>query len=86
MARVSVLYFAWVRDVIGCDGEALELEDGVGTARDVLQTLATRGGGYAEAFADPSRIRCALDQTMCSLDTEIAQAREIAFFPPVTGG
>jgi molybdopterin synthase sulfur carrier subunit len=53
---------------------------------DLIDWLAARGGGHAEAFANRSRIRAAIDQQFKPLDTPIGRAREIAFFPPVTGG
>jgi sulfur-carrier protein len=83
MARV--LYFAWLRERIGVDGEELAPLPGE-TAGGLAARLAERGGGYAEAFADLSRVRCAVDQAMAALDAPLKDAREIAFFPPVTGG
>lgn len=83
MARV--LYFAWLRERIGIDGEAVELRSDE-TGAKLAERLAGRGGGYAEAFADLSRVRCAVDQAMAPLDAPLGDAREVAFFPPVTGG
>lgn len=80
-----VLYFAWLRERIGIDGEAVELVAG-DTGTTLAARLRSRGGGYAEAFADPSRVRCAIDQAMAPMDAPLGDAREIAFFPPVTGG
>ncbi len=82
----QLLYFAWLREKIGVDGEAIELLPSDANAGALAARLAARGGGYAEAFADIARVRCAIDQAMASLDASIAGAREIAFFPPVTGG
>lgn len=82
---VRVLYFAWVRERIGIDSEEVEpLPDE--TAEGLAIRLAARDGAYSAAFADLSRIRCAIDQAMAPLDTPIGGAGEIAFFPPVTGG
>jgi sulfur-carrier protein len=83
MARV--LYFAWLREAIGLDGEEVDPVAGE-TAAGLAARLAARGGGYAAALGDQSRIRCAVDQTLVPLAVPLGDAREIAFFPPVTGG
>ena len=83
---VRILYFAWVREAIGRDGEAIDPPATVETIADLIAWLAARGGGYAQAFADPARIRAAIDQAFVPPDAPIAGAREIALFPPVTGG
>lgn len=81
----QILYFAWLREKIGHDGDEIDVR-GEASAASLAATLAARGGGYAEALGDPARIRVAIDQTMATLDAPVADAREIAFFPPVTGG
>ena len=83
---VQLLYFAWVRERIGRPGETLEVPSSVSTVADLVRWLAARGPEYAEAFAKPQLVRAALDQTHVKPDTPLGQAREIAFFPPVTGG
>ncbi len=83
---VKLLYFAWVRERIGRPGESLELPAGLITVRDLVGWLITRGPEYAEAFAKPDLVRAAIDQSHVKPDAPIAGAREIAFFPPVTGG
>ncbi len=83
---VKLLYFAWVRERIGRPGESLELPAGLTTVRDLVGWLVTRGPEYAEAFAKPDLVRAAINQTHVKPDAPIAGAREIAFFPPVTGG
>lgn len=83
---IDLLYFAWVREAIGHDGEAVDTPAEVETIGDLVTWLARRGGGYAEAFARPDKIRAARDQQFAPLDEPIAGAREIALFPPVTGG
>jgi molybdopterin synthase sulfur carrier subunit len=83
---LSILYFARIREAIGRDGEAVDPPAGVADVAALVDWLAARGGGYAEAFADRARLRCAVDQSFAGLDAPIAGAREIAFFPPVTGG
>ena len=69
---VELLYFAWVREMIGTDGETIDLPAEVETV--------------AAPLADRSRIRVAVDQIFAGPDTALAGAREIAIFPPVTGG
>ncbi|QXT36167.1 molybdopterin converting factor subunit 1 [Sphingomonas sanguinis] len=83
---LTILYFAWVRERIGQAEETVTLPDHVATVADLVAWLATRGGGYAEAMAAPERLRAAVDQNFVPLDTPIGNAREVAIFPPVTGG
>ena len=86
MAAIDILYFAWVREAIGLDGERIESIDPAMTIAGLVSTLATRGDGYADAFGRPDRLRAALDQHFVPLDTAIGTAKELALFPPVTGG
>lgn len=86
MAQLSIVYFAWVREMIGQDEEHIDRPASGTTLADLIASLAERGGGYAEALADPSRLRAALDQHFVPLDTPIGEAVELAIFPPVTGG
>jgi molybdopterin synthase sulfur carrier subunit len=58
----------------------------VATVAELIDWLAARGGGYAEAFADRGRLRAALDQEFVALDAPLGRSRELALFPPVTGG
>ncbi len=83
---VELLYFAWVREAIGQAGERVDPPAEVATVADLVDWLNQRGGGYATAFADRQRLRAAVDQAFVPLDTPIAGAREVAIFPPVTGG
>lgn len=83
---MELLYFAWVAERIGKQAEHLEPPAADATISDVIDLLAARGGGYASAFADRARIRAALDQQFVGLDRAIGGARELALFPPVTGG
>lgn len=83
---MKVLYFAWVRERIGREAEEIELPAGVETVADLAGFLATRGEGYAHAFENPKIVRAALDRKHAKPDTPLAGAREIAFFPPMTGG
>jgi molybdopterin synthase sulfur carrier subunit len=83
---VTLLYFAWVRQKVGASEEQIDLPAGVVTVGDLIIYLRSRGGGYADAFADPARLRAAVDQEHVSFDESVDSADEIAFFPPVTGG
>lgn len=83
---MQLLYFAWVRERIGISAEQVMPPPEVVTVADLVTWLATRSEGHAAAFADPSRLRAAVDQAFVPLETPIAGAREVAIFPPVTGG
>jgi len=83
---MKILYFAWVRQRIGKSEEDIALTQETATVADLIALLAGRGGGYAEAFEDPSRIRAAVNQDHVRFDAKLANADEVAFFPPVTGG
>lgn len=84
--RVTIRYFAWLRERIGRAVETVELPAGVDSPRAVIAWLRSRGDEYQTAFERPEIIRVAIDQHHASMDAPIANAREIAFFPPVTGG
>jgi molybdopterin synthase sulfur carrier subunit len=83
---VKLMYFAWVRERIGKTEEEVELPAGVATVADLVAWLARRGEEYAHAFENPKVIRAAIDRAHVKAETAIAGAREIAFFPPMTGG
>ena len=82
MARM--LYFAWVREMIGIGEEEIDVRE-AGSVAELLDLLAG-DPRRAAAFADRTRLRAAVDQRFVSLDAPITGAREIAIFPPVTGG
>jgi molybdopterin synthase sulfur carrier subunit len=84
--NVKVLYFAWVRERIGKADEEFDLPTGVTTIDDLMGWLAGRGEEYAHAFENPQVIRAAIDRMHVRTDSRIGTAREIAFFPPMTGG
>ncbi|CAL79711.1 Molybdenum cofactor biosynthesis protein D [Bradyrhizobium sp. ORS 278] len=83
---MKVKYFAWVRERIGKAEETIEPPADVRTVGELIAWLTEQGEGYAYAFEKPKVIRTAIDQTHVQPDTVIAGAREIAFFPPMTGG
>jgi sulfur-carrier protein len=83
---ITLRYFAWVREKIGLAEEEVCLPADVATVAQLINWLKARGETYQAAFAKPEIIRAAVDQTHARADAPIGSAREIAFFPPVTGG
>jgi molybdopterin synthase sulfur carrier subunit len=83
---VTLRYFAWVRERVGLAEERVELPPSVVTIAELVAWLSARGPGYAAAFAHAGVVRAAIDQAHVPPAAAIAGAREIAFFPPVTGG
>ncbi|MEN3749060.1 molybdopterin converting factor subunit 1 [Sphingomonas sp. HF-S3] len=83
---MDLLYFAWVREQIGTGQEAVDPPGAVVTVADLIDWLAKRSPGHAEAFRDPAKLRAAIDQRFVPLDAELGDAKEVAIFPPVTGG
>ena len=83
---MKLKYFAWVRERIGKSEETIEVPAGVKTVEDLIAWLAARGETYAHAFETPRVIRAAIDHAHVKQDAAITGAREIAFFPPMTGG
>lgn len=81
---MQVLYFAWVRERIGVPREEIATE--AGTVLDLVTELRAREERYDAAFADMSAIRVALDQEISDLSASLSDVREVAFFPPMTGG
>ena len=83
---MKILYFAWVRERIGKTEEVVEPPAGVRTVGDLVAWLSKRGEEYAHAFENPKVIRAAIDRAHVKPEALLAGAREIAFFPPMTGG
>jgi molybdopterin synthase sulfur carrier subunit len=83
---LEILYFAWVREGIGCSSERVDPPAEVADVGALIAWLATQSTGHARALADTARLRAAVDQEFVALDAPIAGAREVAIFPPVTGG
>jgi molybdopterin synthase sulfur carrier subunit len=81
---VTLLYFAWVRQKIGKGEE--RMAPPAGDVAALIAHLKSLGPNYADAFADLSRIRVAVNQHHAGLDTKVGPDDEVAFFPPVTGG
>ena len=81
---MDVLYFAWVRERIGIPRESVETQ--AATVADLVEELRAREERYAAAFADLSGLRVALDQELADFEAPLTGVREVAFFPPMTGG
>lgn len=81
---MDVLYFAWVRERIGIPRE--RVETGAQTVAQLVEELRAREPRYEAAFADLSALRVALDQDLADFDASLSGVREVAFFPPMTGG
>lgn len=81
---IDVLYFAWVRERIGLPRE--RLETAAATVADLVEELKAREDRYALAFSDLRALRVAVDQQLTDFAAPLAGAREVAFFPPMTGG
>ncbi|MHA7777047.1 molybdopterin converting factor subunit 1 [Roseibium sp. M-1] len=83
---MNIRYFAWVRERVGIEEETLDVPAGVETVADLIAHLKTLDDNHAAAFEEEDAIRVALDQMHVEADALLAGAREIAFFPPMTGG
>jgi sulfur-carrier protein len=81
---IEVLYFAWLRERIGLPRETITTN--AATVSHLVNELIAREDRYAAAFADLSSLRVALDQELSDFDAPLAGVREVAFFPPMTGG
>jgi molybdopterin synthase sulfur carrier subunit len=82
--KLDVLYFAWVRERIGVAKEQVSTE--AKSVAELVAELSQREERYQVAFQDMRVVRVAIDQTLVDLDAPLEGAREVAFFPPMTGG
>lgn len=82
--QLDVLYFAWVRERIGVAKEQVSTD--ACTVADLVKELSAREERYQVAFQDMAVVKVAIDQVLVSLDTPLGSAKEVAFFPPMTGG
>jgi molybdopterin synthase sulfur carrier subunit len=83
---MRLLYFAWVKEKVGRAAEDVAVPEHVATVAELIAWLKSRGPEFANAFERQDVIRAAIDQSHVRHDARIGGAREIAFFPPVTGG
>ncbi len=86
MAKVQLLYFAWVREKIGKSSEVISLPPEISTVSSLIAWLIERDDCYQSALEESHKIRIAVDQDYVERDYILDNPREIAFFPPVTGG
>jgi len=84
--RITILYFAALREALGTGRESVELPEGVVDAGKLRAWLRERGGAWAEALDENRSVRIAVNQAMARADTPLPAGAEVAFFPPVTGG
>ena len=82
--KIDVLYFAWVRERLGKQGETVDTS--ATTVGELVAELVARNEAYALAFSDLAVVKAALDEVLVDMDTPLDNAREVAFFPPMTGG
>ena len=83
---ITLRYFAWLRERVGRSEETLDVPPGIRTVAELIHWLRNRGPEYESAFERADVIRAAVDHTHVRQEAPIAGAREIGFFPPVTGG
>ena len=83
---MRLLYFAWVKEKVGRASEEVAIPENIATVAELIAWLKSRGPEFANAFEREQVIRAAIDQSHVRHDARIGGAREIAFFPPVTGG
>lgn len=83
---IKLVYFAWVRERIGKTDETVALPAGVATVGELIEWLKARGEEYGHAFENAPHIRAAIDRKHVKHNAPLAGAREVAFFPPMTGG
>jgi sulfur-carrier protein len=84
--QVRLVYFAWVRERVGKTDEEVDIPNGIATVVELVRWLKGRGEEYAYAFENEDVVRAAIDHTHVRPDASVLGAREIAFFPPMTGG
>ncbi|MEM7721051.1 MAG: molybdopterin converting factor subunit 1 [Pseudomonadota bacterium] len=82
--KLDIRYFAWLRERIGTASETIDTE--ATTVAALIEDLKSRGDAHAFALSDLSSIRAAVDQELVDFTAPLADAREVAFFPPMTGG
>ncbi len=81
---VDLIYFSWIREKIGKPGESIETS--ATTVAELLEELMKKDIRYSEVFGDQDSFRVAINQELTNFDASILNAKEVAFFPPMTGG
>ena len=83
---MKILYFAWLRERVGCGEEDVTLPEGIDTVGALVNWLRGRSSGHESAFAQGRLVRCAVNQDFATPEAKVTDRDEVAFFPPVTGG
>ena len=83
---MKILYFSWIKDGIGKSQEDIILEEGIKTIADLINYLAASNEDYKKVFSDLSSIKFSKNMNLVSIDENITNEDEVAFFPPMTGG
>ena len=83
---MKIRYFAWMKRTVGVPEEEVIPPEGIDTVGDLVVWLRSRSPGHAEALAEGAAFGAAVDQRTATFDVKLANAREVAFFPPFTGG
>tara|TARA_Y100001970_G_scaffold294331_1_gene450763 strand:- start:65221 stop:65472 length:252 start_codon:yes stop_codon:yes gene_type:complete len=83
---MKILYFAWIREKVGCESEEISLSEEIETVNDLIEWISSREPKYANAFSDLRAVRVAVNMEFAQFDKRIKNNDEIAFFPPITGG
>ncbi len=83
---MKLLYFSWLRERVGTAEETVRPPEDVATVGQLITWLTRQSSGHAAAFADPSIVRCAVNQDYAKAEAAVGADDEVAFFPPVTGG
>ena len=81
---IDLIYFSWIRERIGKSGESVETKSS--TVFELIEELRQKDTRYFEVFSDLGSFRVAINQELTNVDASIKEAKEIAFFPPMTGG
>lgn len=84
--QLNIVYFAWVKEQLGRDHEAVVCPEAVHTVGDLIAHLRSIDAAYQDVFSDLKKLRFALDQDFVGLEAPLGNAEELAIFPPVTGG
>jgi molybdopterin synthase sulfur carrier subunit len=84
--KLTVLYFAWVKEKVGLGEETVDVPSGIATVADLMDWLSARTPGHAAALSNRKLVKAAVNQTHAPLTSQLDGATEVAFFPPVTGG